>query len=96
MGSPFSVNPESLAEAVQRMSDFQSYAEEMLNEIERIVANMHATWTGEAAAAHVQAHQHWTRGEAMMREALGQLRSAGQGARDNYRGAMTTNQAMWT
>ena len=41
------------------------------------VTHLHATWTGEGAAAHAEAHRRWTRGEAMMREALAQLKSAG-------------------
>jgi WXG100 family type VII secretion target len=95
MANAFRVNPEALADAVEQMAEFQAYAEAMLDEIDKTVANMHATWSGEAAAAHARAHAHWARGEAMMRQALAQLRAAGAGAGDNYRGAMATNRAMW-
>jgi WXG100 family type VII secretion target len=92
----FRVDPQALADAVQRMAEFQRYAESMLTEIDSLVSNLHTTWTGEAAAAHAEAHQHWARGEAMMREALNQLRTAGTTAHGNYTGAVSTNLAMWS
>lgn len=95
MAEPFRVDPDALADAVQRMTEFQRHAEGMLAEIDSRVKRLHAAWTGEGAAAHAEAHQHWARGEAMMREALAQLRAAGTTAHHNYTGAMSTNMAMW-
>jgi WXG100 family type VII secretion target len=92
----FRVDPEALADAVQRMTQFQRRAEEMLAEIDSRVNRLHAAWTGEAAAAHAEAHQHWARGEAMMREALAKLRTAGETAHRNYTGAMAQNLSMWS
>lgn len=85
-----------MADTVQRMVEFQRHAESMLAEIEALVTNLHATWTGQGATAHAEAHRHWARGEAMMREALAQLRAAGATAHRNYTGAMSTNSAMWS
>ena len=96
MAEAFRVDPEVLAEAVQRMAEFGRHTEGMLGEIDALVANLHATWTGEGAAAHAEAHQHWARGEAMMREALARLRAAGATAHRNYAGVMSTNLAMWS
>jgi len=92
----FRVDPQALADAVQRMTEFQRYAEHMLTEIDSLVSNLHTTWYGQGAAAHAEAHRHWARGEAMMREALAQLRAAGGTAHRNYTGAMSTNLAMWS
>ncbi len=96
MADAFRVDPEALADAVQRMAEFQRYAESTITEIDSLVSNLHATWSGEAAAAHAEAHQRWARGEAMMRAALAQLRTAGTTAHGNYTGAMSTNLAMWS
>ena len=96
MAEAYRVDPQALADSVQRMTEFQRYAESMLAEIDALVANLHATWTGEGAAAHAEAHRHWARGEAMMREALAQLRTVGATAHRNYTGAMSTNLAMWS
>ena len=96
MADAFQVDPQALADAVQRMAEFGRYAETMLTEIDSLVANLHAAWTGEGAAAHAEAHRHWARGEAMMRDALAQLRAAGDNAQHNYAGAMSMNLAMWS
>jgi len=96
MAEAFRVDPQALADSMQRMTEFQHYAESMLAEIDSLVANLHATWSGEGAAAHAEAHRHWARGEAMMRDALAQLRTAGATAHRNYTGAMSTNLAMWS
>ena len=96
MAEAFRVDPDALSDAVRRMAEFQRYAESMISEIDSLVTNLHATWTGEGAAAHVEAHQHWGRGEAMMREALAQLRAAGATAHRNYTGAMAKNLVMWS
>jgi WXG100 family type VII secretion target len=96
MAEPFRVDPEALADAVQRMSEFARYAERMLAEMDSRVTRLHATWTGEGAAAHAEAHRHWARGELLMRTALARLGSAGATARANYTGAIATNLAMWS
>ncbi|WP_375488471.1 WXG100 family type VII secretion target [uncultured Mycobacterium sp.] len=96
MAEAFRVDPEALAEAVERMGEFQRYAETMFTEIDSMVSNLHATWTGEAAAAHAEAHRHWSQGEAMMREALRQLQGAAKTAHANYTGAMAKNVGMWS
>jgi WXG100 family type VII secretion target len=92
----FSVDPEALAYAVQRMSDFVQHTESVVAEVDSLVTHLHQTWSGEAAAAHAEAHRHWTRGEATMREALKALKFAGTTAHHNYTGAMATNTSMWS
>jgi uncharacterized protein YukE len=77
---------EVLADAVGHMDEFQRHAESTLAEIDSLVTNLHVTWSGEAAAAHVEAHRHWDSGEAMMREALAALMAAGATAHHNSPG----------
>ncbi|OBH91791.1 WXG100 family type VII secretion target [Mycobacterium sp. E2733] len=96
MAEAFRVDPQALAGAVRRMAVFERYAEDMITEIDSRVARLHTAWTGRAAAAHAEAHQHWVRGQAMMREALAQLGKAAATAHGNYRGAMSTNLGMWS
>jgi WXG100 family type VII secretion target len=92
----FRVDPEALADAIQRMAEFQRHAEGSLSEIDSLVTNLHATWSGEGAAAHAEAHRHWAIGEAMMREALAALKAAGATAHRNYVGAVAKNLGMWS
>jgi WXG100 family type VII secretion target len=96
MADAFSVDPDSLADAVQRMGEYVRHAESIVAEIDSLVTHLHQTWSGQAAAAHAEAHRHWSRGEATMRDALTRLKTAGGGAHHNYTQAMATNSAMWS
>ena len=83
----FSVDPEALADAVQHMGEFMRHTESLVAEIDSLVTHLHQTWSGEAAAAHAEAHRHWSRGEATMREALQQLKVAGHTADERIHAA---------
>ena len=96
MVDAFSVDPEALTDAVQRMGEFIRHIESVVAEIDSLVMHLHQTWSGEAAAAHAEAHRHWSQGEATMREALKQLKTAGSTAHHNYTQAMAANVAMWS
>ena len=92
----FSVDPEILADVIQRMDEFVRHTESVVNEIDSLVTHLHQNWSGEAAAAHAEAHRHWAHGEATMREALEKLKTAGNTAHHNYTGVMAANTAMWS
>ena len=92
----FSVNPETLADAIQRMDEFVRHTESVVDEIDSLVTHLHQTWSGKAAAAHAEAHRHWAHGEATMREALQTLKTAGGAAHHNYTSVMATNKSMWS
>jgi WXG100 family type VII secretion target len=92
----FSVDPAALEDAARRMGDFVRYTESMVAEIDSLVTHLHGAWSGEAAAAHAEAHRHWARGEANMREALARLTAASAAAHHNYTGAMNANTSMWS
>ena len=96
MADAFSVDPDSLADAVQRMAEYVRHTESIVTEIDSLVTHLHQTWSGQAAAAHAEAHRHWSRGEVTMRDALNRLKAAGGGAHHNYTQAMATNSAMWS
>jgi WXG100 family type VII secretion target len=96
MADAFSVDPDALADALQLMGEFVRHTESVVAEINSIVSHLHATWSGQTATAHAEAHRHWSHGEATMREALEQLKTAGTTAHHNYTGAMAANMAMWS
>ncbi len=95
MADSFRVDTDALAEAMQRMSEYIKHTASVVAEVNSLTAHLHETWSGEAATAHAEAHRRWSRGEAMMREALGQLETAGKTAHHNYTQAMATNMKMW-
>jgi WXG100 family type VII secretion target len=96
VADPFSVDPAALADALQRMGDYVQHTESVVAEIDLLVRHLHQTWSGQTAAAHAEAHHHWSHGEETMRAALNQLKTAGGTAHRNYTQAMATNSAMWS
>ena len=96
MADAFSVDPDALADALQRVRDFVQHTENVVAEVNSLVAQLHQTWSGQAATAHAEAHRHWSHGEATMREALTHLKSAGTVAQRNYTGAIAANRSLWS
>jgi WXG100 family type VII secretion target len=94
MAEPFRVDPDSLADALERMSGFQKLSRALLDEIDAAVKNLHIGWQGEASAAH--AHRQWTHGAEQMDMAVAALQRTGTGAHTNYTQAAATNKAMWS
>jgi WXG100 family type VII secretion target len=79
MAEAFSVDPESLSDALERMDAFQRLSTALLAEIDSVVKNLHVDWDAAAAAAHAEAHQEWSHGAAQMDQALQTLQHSGQG-----------------
>jgi len=96
MVEPFSVDPEALADALERMQGLQKLSRSLLDEIDRTVRDLHITWQGEAADAHTQAHKKWTHGFEQMDHAVNALHRTGTGAHTNYTQAAAANKAMWS
>ncbi|MGA7467090.1 MAG: WXG100 family type VII secretion target [Mycobacterium sp.] len=96
MADAFSVDPDVLVDALQRMREFIQHTENVVAEVNSLVTQLHGTWSGHAATAHAEAHRHWAHGEAAMREALAHLQTAGSTAYKNYTGAMAANMSMWS
>lgn len=91
----FAVDTEALADAVERMTQFDQAAEALLAEIDATVKNLHISWDGDAARAHDYAHAQWEHGAVLMRTALERLGRAGSTAQHNYQQAASTNASNW-
>lgn len=77
------------------MEKFDTRVDNWLRELDRMISQLHVSWTGEAAAAQQQSHQEWIAGARKMREALEELRTAGRSAHKNYGSAIDANVKMW-
>jgi len=42
----FSVDPEALADAIQRIGEFMRHTESVVDEIDSLVTHLHQTWSG--------------------------------------------------
>ena len=81
MAEPFRVDPHALNDALRQLAELHCHTERALREIDSLVINLDTPWARRGAAARAEAHRHWTRGEAMLRESLARLGSAGVTAR---------------
>ena len=95
MADAFAVDLDRLADIVERMASYQTVVDSMLDECDAVVANLHAQWEGIASESHAAVHKQWKEGAEMMRNALTQLRSAGQHAHTSYSGAVEANRKIW-
>jgi WXG100 family type VII secretion target len=91
----FHIDLPLLDSTTQDLARFDAFIDHKLGDLDRVVEHLHVTWTGQAAAAHAQAHREWRAGADRMREGLLAMRTAARVAHDNYHAAATANQAMW-
>ncbi len=95
MTTPFRVRPAQLAEVVERLGKLDAHLERVTAQVERRVAELSGTWSGEAAEAQRAAHAEWQRGAAQMRAALATMRTIAGTAHANYTAAAAANVRMW-
>ncbi|ASF11695.1 MULTISPECIES: WXG100 family type VII secretion target [Nocardia] len=91
----YRVNLAQLDEAVTAMAKFGADVEGWLREVDQLVAELHLSWSSQAAQAQRVAHDRWLAGAAEMRENLDELRDVARKAHTNYTGAVQTNAEMW-
>jgi WXG100 family type VII secretion target len=63
--------------------------------VDNQVADLHDSWSGDAASAHLALHDEWKTAATQMREALAELREAARVAHRNCSGVIEVNMAMW-
>ncbi|WP_327118880.1 WXG100 family type VII secretion target [Nocardia sp. NBC_01730] len=91
----YRVDLQQLDDAIATMATFGSEVEGWLREVDQKVAELHLSWSSQAAEAQRAAHNRWMAGAGEMRENLDELREVARRAHTNYTGAIQTNQGMW-
>lgn len=91
----YKVNLDELDAAIDTMAKFGTSVETWLREVDQHIADLHLSWSSDAAAAQRTAHDKWVTGVEEMRENLGELREVARTAHTNYTTAINTNTAMW-
>jgi WXG100 family type VII secretion target len=86
---------EDLYSLIERMAAFERTFEEAGDQADNQARQLHATWTGAAAAEHQAVHARWAAGRQEMHAALATMRAIAQTAHDNYTAAGSTNSQMW-
>jgi WXG100 family type VII secretion target len=91
----YRVELEELLAFVEAIQAFEQRAETIASRVDNQVADLHDSWSGEAASAHLAVHRKWTTAATQMREPLAELREAARVAHRNYSGVIEVNMAMW-
>lgn len=91
----YRVELEELLAFVDRLQSFEQRAEMVAESVDKQVAALHGTWSGDGADAHKAHHDEWMAADSQMREALAVLRDAATKAHRNYSEAIEINTAMW-
>lgn len=87
----YRVDLEELLAFVDRLQAFERDAEAIATRVDGQIADLHNTWSGDAADAHRARHDEWMAAAAQMREALARLRAAAHYAHRNYTEAAQLN-----
>lgn len=87
----YRIELEELLAFVDRLQAFEQHAETIAARVDAQIADLHNTWSGDAAAAHRARHDEWMAAATQMREALTQLRTAAHHAHRNYTEAARLN-----
>ncbi|WP_408633141.1 WXG100 family type VII secretion target [Mycobacterium hippophais] len=94
-GAPLVADLGQLRAAAVHIASFGNEVTECLDDIDRAMAALRATWHGEASEAQAESHRLWTEGAKQMQEALTQLQKIVDTARTNYADAVANNSEMW-
>lgn len=84
-----------LQAAIDHMREFHRDVTETLEDVDRTLAALRATWHGAASDAEVRSQQQWEDGAEQMNKALSQLQKIADTARRNYAEAVAENGEMW-
>lgn len=95
MSGGFTVDLDLLAELIDRMSRTAAQLTVAEEDVDARMRRLHATWQGQAAGLHAEAHRRWVAGARQMREALQDLRAVARTADANYTSAVRANARMW-
>lgn len=91
----YRVDLDELLAFANRLKAFDDRTDELTAAVDRLVMELHMTWTGEAADAHQGAHDEWKTAAQQMREAVTELTDAAHKAHKNYTEVIAINTAMW-
>lgn len=91
----YRVDLDALDRTISAMQSTSDTVGAELTALDGHIAALHGVWSGEAAAAQLQAHREWSEGAKAMRDALDTLRALARTAHGNYSAAVAANQKMW-
>lgn len=90
----YRVELDELLAFVEKLQAFSRRAEDIAGRVDTQIADLHTTWSGDAATAQRAQHDEWMTAAAQMRDAVTELREAAHRAHTNYTDAARLNVEM--
>lgn len=91
----YKVDLDELARVIESLEAFGTTLDAKLAALDRVNAELHLTWEGEAAVAQAEAHRKLTQGAAEVRQGLLAMHAAAARAHASYHAAAVANQQTW-
>lgn len=94
MAGEYSVDLDDLEILISRLTAYQGFLIDQLDELERRVRALSSTWSAAAATAFEDAHRDWAAGVAGVSTALETMRHNAEQAHTSYTGVGVANKKM--
>jgi WXG100 family type VII secretion target len=91
----YKVDLDELSRVIESLDAFGRTLDAKLKELDRVNAELHVTWEGEAAVAQTAAHRKLTQGAAEVHRGLLAMHAAAARAHASYHAAVVANQQTW-
>jgi WXG100 family type VII secretion target len=95
-GNEVAVQLHTLDGVVSELGTFNTDVTAQLDDLEKLMTQLHVRWSGSGAAAHRQAHAAWSQGARMMAEGAQRMQRAAASAHAAFADAARSNQAMFS
>lgn len=95
MALRYRVDLDELARVIDSLESFGTTLDAKLAELDRVNAELHVTWEGEAAVAQAEAHRKLAHGAAEVHRGLLAMHAAASRAHASYHAAAVANQQTW-
>ncbi|MCT7369143.1 WXG100 family type VII secretion target [Mycolicibacterium llatzerense] len=86
----------SLDHAIEELAGFSSEIEQQIGDLQGRVAELHARWEGDAAAAHAQAQSEWAIGARMLADGINAMHRVSTKAHRDFETAIMANKARFS
>jgi WXG100 family type VII secretion target len=91
----YKVDLDELSRVIESLEAFGRTLDGKLKELDRVNAELHVTWEGEAAVAQTEAHRKLAQGAAEVHRGLLAMHAAATRAHASYHAAAVANQQTW-
>jgi WXG100 family type VII secretion target len=95
MALRYKVDLDELSRVIESLEAFGRTLDGTLKELDRVNAELHVTWEGEAAVAQTRAHRKLAQGAAEVHRGLLSMHAAATRAHASYHAAAVANQQTW-